>query len=227
MKSNVILKLAQKSKSYIKIILVAGFISIQLLAGCKNSTKEQGEEQKLLAQTKTLTDKEILNIAKKRYGESIVNILSGKFMPDDSLNYKVLCQEVEEDTIWAIKFIFIKAERDSIREVWKTQNLEGSFNEAEVKIIRYDDLNYDLVFYDSKNYYAGNDLGEVFLYSVDLFAKKTNSAHAFYDQSSPPSVYFSPEISSEYIKKYYLDILRKRFGGIKISAKDYKFEGFF
>jgi|YNPMSStandDraft_2_1061718.scaffolds.fasta_scaffold00039_41 hypothetical protein len=217
-----LLKSVRLLKSFFNFLFL---FTILFFSACDNSNKQKSLESNLQLK-KQLSEKDIIDLIQKKYGENAIKIMNGEFLPSDS-SHRAVCYEVSEDTIWAIKFIFIKVDKDSIYEIWQTQNLEGSFNEAEVKLYRPENLNYDLVFYDSKNYYAGNDLGEVFLYAIDLNQKKTNYAHAFYDQTTPPSVYFSPEIDNEIIQKFYFNLLRKRFETLRLAKKDYKFEEFF
>jgi hypothetical protein len=79
--------------------------------------------------------------------------------------------------------------------------------------------NYDMVYYNSLDYYLGSGGGEVFSYLVDFKNRQTYYAHLFTEQGRNISLFLSENATPD-IKNFFLNLFKKDYRNLKIVNKD-------
>jgi len=127
--------------------------------------------------------------------------------------------EVENKNEWGIRFFLLKVNKEKLSEVNQTELLNGSFNESLTKKIKFPSLNYELVYYNSQDYFLGSGGGEVFSYIVDFNEQKTFYAHLFSERNSV-SLFLSDNIDNPEIKNFFIANFKRDYPNLKIVTKD-------
>jgi hypothetical protein len=160
-----------------------------------------------------------LDEVKKILGEDVEIILSGNFDNDTTIQ-KVAGVEVSDQDVWGIKFVHFKVERDSLIKVYETSLLDGSFSESKVEKYTVDGIDYELIYYNSLDYFLGSGGGEVFSYMVDLKNKETYYAHLVSEPGRGTSLFLSENITNPEIKNFFLRNFRNDYPSLKLVSED-------
>ncbi|NWF51179.1 MAG: hypothetical protein HXY49_11630 [Ignavibacteriaceae bacterium] len=128
--------------------------------------------------------------------------------------------EISDKNQWGIKFYHLKVEDESLKKVYETELLQGSFKECLADKIKFPNFNYELVYYNSQNYFMGSGGGEVFVYIIDLNIKQVYYAHLVIEPDKPVSLFISPNLKSSEIKNFILAIFKKDYPSFVLSEKD-------
>jgi len=144
----------------------------------------------------------------------------------DSINGVVAGSEFVKDS-FGIKFTYFKQDANSVKQNFQTKLLDGAFENGAVKKINFEEINYDLVYYNSKDYFMGSGGGEIYAYVIDFGKQQVYSAHFFIVPERPISLYLSPNIESKAIKDFLISQFRKDYPELKIVKKDQKLEEVF
>jgi hypothetical protein len=165
-------------------------------------------------------DKAILaNYAQKVLGEKIVVFDYGIYEADSSKGL-VVGKDFNTPEEWGIKFYYFKFVNHEPKQIYATDLLKGSFNESLVRKIKMINYNYEMIYYDSQDYFMGSGGGEVFIYIIDLNARISYYAHFFTTPEKPVSLFLSGNVTKPEIKEFLIKHFQKDYPGLLVVNKD-------
>jgi hypothetical protein len=178
------------------------------------------EREKKIPQNKTdLNSPEaVLNEAKKILGNDTQLAIAGNFDEDTTKEFAA-GTEINKPDRWGIRFHLLKQENDSLTDVYSTDLLEGSFTDGLVRKERLTNGRYDLVYYNSLDYYLGSGGGEVFAYLIDFKSRQTYYSHLFIEKGRRISLFLSDNVTPE-VKNFFLSVFKKDYPDLRIVDKD-------
>lgn len=201
--------MSSDKKLYIFLII----ISACLVFSC-NEKPPKPPEQKIEINTPEAALKE----ARKLLGAETQIAVPGNFNEDTTKEFAA-GTEINKPDKWGIQFHLLKQENNKFTDIYNTGLLEGSFTGAKVTTKKLESINYDLVYYNSQDYFLGSGGGEVFSYLIDFKNEQTYYAHLFMQRGRNVSLYLSDNVTSE-IKNFFLSIFNKDYPNLKIVNKD-------
>lgn len=201
------------------------FTLIFTIASCGD--ENEGKKIKVLSpdSAATFDRARILEFAKHKLGEIKFSEV-GNFQPDSVLGL-IAGKEIINDTTFGIKFYFVRRENREFRVLYESPMLDGSFNEAMTRKIKLGDNDYDLLYYNSQDYFMGSGGGEIFSYIIDMNLKEVYYAHFFTVPDKPTSLYLSPNIKSESVKEFFIRNFQKDYPDLRVVGRDYRLENIF
>jgi hypothetical protein len=170
-----------------------------------------------------LNDSEIiLAAAKKIFGKNVQNIITGNYT-DTSKQFVVLTETITPE-IWGISFNLMVRTSTGFDSVFQSALLPGSFKDSEVRNIKLPEIKYDLVYYNSRNYFMGSGGGEIFSYIIDFNLKQTYYAHLIAEGDRPVSLFISHNTNVQKIKDTFINAFTKDYPALTIINEDIKLE---
>lgn len=170
-----------------------------------------------------LNDSEIiLAAAKKIYGKNVQNIVTGNYT-DSSKQFVVLTETITPE-VWGISFNLMVRTSAGFDSVFQSGLLPGSFKDSEVRNIKLPEINYDLFYYHSRDYFMGSGGGEVFSYIIDFTLKQTYYAHLIVEGDRPVSLFISHNTNVQKIKDTFINTFTKDYPALTIIAEDIELE---
>ncbi len=164
------------------------------------------------------TPEAMLAEAKKILGNDVQVAVAGNFDEDTTKEFAA-GTEINKPDKWGIQFHLMKDKGNKVEEVYSTDLLEGSFTDAMVRKEKPDSMSYDLIYYNSLDYYLGSGGGEIFAYLIDLNKKQTYYSHLFTEKGRTISLFVSPN-STAGIKNYFVKIFKRDYPNLRIVDKD-------
>ncbi|MHB8578484.1 MAG: hypothetical protein ACYDA4_01320 [Ignavibacteriaceae bacterium] len=161
----------------------------------------------------------VLLQAKNILGDNVKYAYKG-FFDNDSATEISAGTEIEKQKTFGIRFSLLKQVNNQFISVFQTPLLNGSFRECLVKKIKFPMFNYELVYYNSQDFYLGSGGGEVFSYIVNFKEQKIYYAHFISVPGRPVSLYLSPNIDIPEIKNFFIGNFKRDFSTFKIIDKD-------
>lgn len=194
---------------YSIIVLIFSLI----LVSC-GENKEDGPGNKILLNT----PETVLGEAKKVLGNDVQITIPGNFNTDTTKEFAA-GTEINKPDEWGIRFYLLKQKDEGLIEADSTALLEGSFTDALVKKEKLASRDYDMLYYNSLDYYLGSGGGEVFAYLIDFGEGQTYYAHLFTEKGSRISLFMSDNTIPE-AKNYFLRAFKKDYPNLRIVEKD-------
>lgn len=199
--------------SFNKRFAGAIIISLVFIVSCNE------KEQKIPPHKLDMNSTEaLIKEAKKVLGNDVQIALSGHF-DEDKTKEVAAGTEINKPDKWGIEFHLLKVEDDTLAPSFSTGLLEGSFTDAAVKVERSLIPGYDLIYYNSLDYYLGSGGGEVFAYLIDFNKKQTYYAHLIIEKGRKISLFLSTNVTPA-VKNYFLSIFKKDYPNLTIIEKD-------
>lgn len=195
-------------KYYVLILILC--ISI---AGCFKKETDENPQSNVFDNPEYLTSK-----LKEVTGEDVKFYLRGSFASDSTADIAA-GTEIMNKKEWGIKFYLFKINKDSLKKVFVTNLLEGSFKESKVEKLSFPDSNHQVLYYNSMNYFMGNTGGEVLVYIIDLQAEKIYYAHLVSEPDGKVNLYISDDGNPK-ISKYLRDLFKKDYPSLRLTSKD-------
>ncbi len=192
-----------------KILFV--FLLLMALSGCKKSYEPPPHQ---LFENPQL----VLKTAKDLIGENISFTSAGHF-ESDSVKSIVAGVEINEQNNWGIKFHLISWDNGEFKVKYSTALLEGSFIQCLVDKIKFSDIDNELIYYNSKNYFLGNAGGDIFSHIIDLKKLKTYSAHLSVVSSGRVALDLSENIENAMIKNFFVSYFRKDYPSLRLIER--------
>jgi hypothetical protein len=131
--------------------------------------------------------------------------------------------EIENKNEWGIQFYLLKLSKNKLKIDYKTKLLNGSFKESLTKKIKFPSVDYELVYYNSQDYFLGSGGGEVYSYIVDFNNQKAFYAHLF-SEGKKVSLYLSDNIENEEIKNFFIANFKRDYPNLAMASKDTKID---
>lgn len=164
----------------------------------------------------------LLNEVKEVLGEDTEFALMGVF--DDSKKEKIAAGvEINTKEEWGIRFFLLNEKDNKPEIIFSTGILDGSFENSSVEKLKLSSHNYEMLYYNSLDYFMGSGGGEVFSYIVDLNKKEVYYAHLIIE-GKQISLYLSDNIESDDVKNFFTDIFRKDYPAFAIVEEDIRLD---
>lgn len=161
----------------------------------------------------------VLQQAKDVLGNNVKYAYKGKF--DDDSNIEIAAGlEVQNSKVWGIKFVLLKMENGSLVKAYESPLFNGSFKECLFQKIKFPMFDYELVYYNSQDYYLGSGGGEIFSYIVNYKEGKTYYAHLISGPNRPISVFLSKNMEVREIKIFFVSNFKRDFPSFTVVDKD-------
>ena len=183
------------------------------ISACNEKSKEIPENKLDLNSPEA-----VLKEAKKTLGNETQIAVPGNF-DNDSTKEFAAGTEINKPDKWGIQFHLLKEKDDSLQDTYSTYLLEGSFTDALVRKEKPDSESYDLIYYNSLDYYLGSGGGEVFSYLIDFSKKQTYYAHLFTGKGRKISLFLSGNVTPA-IKNYFIGVFKKDYPDLELVDKD-------
>jgi hypothetical protein len=190
------------------------FLAVILFAACgeKKETpeKDHGNPAVLLSEVKDFL------------GEEVKIVYTGVF-DDDKIEKIAVGSEINTKEVWGIKFFLLVKDDDKPEIIFETDILDGSFKSSSVEKLKLPSLSYEMIYYNSLDYFMGSGGGEVFSYIVDLKRKEVYYAHLIIE-GKQISLFLSENIENDEVKDFFLNIFRKDYPVFSIVDKDIRLD---
>ena len=197
-----------------KIIKVLLFFS--LLLGFISCSDKKEKIPILDFENKT----QVLDIVKKHYNKE-TQIAFGGLFDETGKQFIVSGLEINNSDEWGIKFVFLEKSGTQFVSKYETGLLDGSFKESFVDKIKFSSIDYDLVYYNSQDYFMGSGGGEVISYIVDFENKQVYYAHLVVESGeSATSLFISENTVNKELINFFTLTFKKDYPGLKIVKDD-------
>ena len=193
------------------IILLLITLWFFITAGCKKSYEPPPHN---LFENEQL----VLKTAKDLVGENVSFTTAGYF-ESDSVKSIVAGVEISESNSWGIKFYLISWVDGEFQIKYTTGLLNGSFVQCLVNKIKFSDFNTELIYYNSKNYFLGNAIGDVYSHVIDLKKLKVYSAHLSVISEGRVSLDLSQNIDNPMIKNFFISYFRRDYPNLRLVER--------
>lgn len=203
----------------IRVVLFLILIMVILIIPSCGEKKEDFKKQITSIKDTLQLDLE----TKKMFGKDLKTLLIGNFDKDTALE-AIAGLEFTENNNWGIKFVLLEIENNQLSIKYQTNLLEGSFKESLVKKITLPHHNYEMVYYDSEDYFWGSGGGEVFSYIIDFNDQSTYYAHLFSEGRKHVELYLSENIRDKDLRNYFVTNFMKDYPDLRIAAEDVSLE---
>ena len=107
---------------------------------------------------------------------------------------------------------------------YETSLLDGSFKESLVRKIKFPKFKYELIYYNSQDYFWGSGGGEVFAYIINYAKKETFYAHLFSESRKQVELFLSKNITEPDLKKFFISSFKKDYPELKFTSDDVSLE---
>ncbi len=141
----------------------------------------------------------------------------------DSVTEIAAGTEIENKSEWGIQFYLLKLEKDKLEKVFQTNLLKGSFKESLTKKIEFPSFNYELLYYNSQDYFLGSGGGEIFSYLIDFKNQNTFYAHLFLEKEKV-SLFLSSNIDNPEIRDFFIANFKRDYPNLQIVMKDFNLD---
>jgi hypothetical protein len=160
--------------------------------------------------------------AKKYLGNDVAFAYKGSFDGDNKI--EIAAGKGEENKNFSgIKFYLLKqGEQDTFAVSFESDLLNGSFRQSLTKKIKFPQYNYELLYYNSQDYYLGSGGGEIYSYIVDFSLREVYSAHLVIEKGGT-DLYLSKNIHDPELKNFYISYFKKDYPNLKLLSKDISF----
>lgn len=193
------------------IILLLITLWFFITAGCKKSYEPPPHN---LFENEQL----VLKTAKDLVGENVSFTTAGYF-ESDSVKSIVAGVEISESNSWGIKFYLISWVDGEFQIKYTTGLLNGSFVQCLVNKIKFSDFDTELIYYNSKNYFLGNAIGDVYSHVIDLKKLKVYSAHLSVISEGRVSLDLSQNIDNPMIKNFFISYFRRDYPNLRLVER--------
>ncbi len=188
--------------SFNKTYYLAVLIFSLSLFSCNEKEKETPENKIDLNSPEVL-----LKETQKVLGKDVQITITGNFNQDTTKKFAA-GTEINKPDEWGIRFYLLKQVDGGLKAVDSTGPLEGSFTDALVRKEKLPSRDFDVIYYNSLDYYLGSGGGEVFSYLVDFSEGQTYYAHLFTEKGSRISLFISGNATPE-ITNYFIGVFKK------------------
>jgi hypothetical protein len=162
---------------------------------------------------------QLLEIVKKHYNKDVQFAFGGAF-DESGKNEIAVGREIENYDDWGIKFILLEKSGDDFDTKYESDLLDGSFKESFIDKIKFASFDYELLYYNSQNYFIGSGGGEIFAYIVDYENKQIYYAHLVVESAKPASLYISDNSENREIRNFFTLNFKRDYPDLKLVDDD-------
>ncbi len=185
-----------------------------LIFSCSKEKKEQAKQMLDFNNPKVVMEE-----TKKLLGDNVKFAHKGKFKGELPVEIAAGI-EISDKNNWGIKFYLLNGVENKLVSVYETKLLEGSFSECLVNQFKFPGFDYELVYYNSQDYFLGSGGGEIFSYIIDFKKQNTYYAHLFSGPRKPVSLFLSENINNQRIKDFFISNFRRDFPSLTVVPDD-------
>jgi hypothetical protein len=165
-----------------------------------------------------------LRRAKEVLGEDVKFAYAGYFSRDSILSVAAGV-EVADDNTWGIKFYLLETDNGDLNKAFESDLYDGSFNEALIQKIKFPDFDYELIYYNSQDYFMGSGGGEVFSYILDFDQERVYYAHLITETDREISLYISDNTEKiPVIKNFFIGNFKRDYPSFTLLSEDKKLD---
>ena len=161
----------------------------------------------------------VLQQAKNVLGNDVKFAYKGKFDQDTTIEI-ASGTETQSPKQWGIKFVLLKRDDNQLKVAYQTPLLNGSFKQCLVQKIKFPVFDYELIYYNSQDYFLGSGGGEVYSYLINYNEGKTYFAHLVTQSGGNVSLYLSENIDFPEVKNFFVSIFKRDYPSVQIVSKD-------
>lgn len=163
-----------------------------------------------------------LNEANKVLGNNVKFAYKGSFDNQNTIEIAAGKNISRGDTT-GIEFFLIKQNNDgSFSETFDSGLLSGSFQESLTKKIKFPGFNYELIYYNSQDYYLGSGGGEIISYVIDFSQREVYLAHLVIDKKGT-DLFLSKNMNNPELRNFYISYFKKDYPDLRLSSNDVSF----
>lgn len=189
------------------------------LFGCGKTEQKKAEEEPV----KNFNDPFVmLQESKKMMGNDTKMAYSGMF-EDTTKDEIVAGIEIDTKDELGIKFALLKIIGNKLVKGFETSLLDGSITDGYVSKIKLPPNNYELLYYNSEDYYVGSGGGEVFSYIIDFKLGKVYYAHLIIEPKET-SLFLSHNIDNPEVKNFFIKNFKRDYSKFTLVSKDFILE---
>ncbi len=163
--------------------------------------------------------KAVQQLAKSVVDNDVKFAYKGKFDKDSVIEIAA-GTEIKSPKEWGIKFFLLKRTGDQLDIVFQSALLNGSFKDCLVQKIKFPFFDYELIYYNSQNFFLGSGGGEVYSYLVNYNEGKTYYAHLIMETDKPISLYLSDDIDISEVKNFFISNFKRDYPSLHLVSKD-------
>jgi hypothetical protein len=192
--------------------------SLAFLISCGDS-----DEKKVKAPLKDYNDPSVqLREAKSFLGNNAKITFLGNF-DKDKKEELVAGLEINNKDEWGIKFTAIDITKEKPEKLFETNLLEGSIEESRIEKLNLSGKDYDLLYYNSRDFFMGSGGGEVFSYIIDFNEKQTYYAHLIADNKKV-ALFLSDNIEDDKVRQFFMNTFKNDFPSYVLIEQDIEYE---
>jgi hypothetical protein len=161
----------------------------------------------------------VRNVANKLLEDNIKFSKAGYFSSDSTRSI-IAGTESSEMNKFGISFSLIDLEDDELKVVYTTSTLDGSFDNCIVDKMKFSSDKYEMIYYNSKDYYLGSGGGDVYLYIINFINREVYYAHLMVERSAGASLYISDNIEDPTMRQFFISYFKKDYHALRIVSSD-------
>ena len=166
---------------------------------------------------------QLIELSKKVIGNDVVSAFGGFF--DESPRKKIaVIVETDENIDWGIKFVLLEEVEGELEKKYESRILAGSHKESFLDKIKFPSFDYELLYYNSQNYFMGTGGGESFSYIIDFGKKEVYYSHLIAEPRRATSLFISKNVDKKEIKNFFIQIFKKDYPSLKLIDEDITLE---
>jgi hypothetical protein len=152
-----------------------------------------------------------------------IKVAYAGFFDSNQVQEFVAGTEINTKDTWGIKFFMLTRDNGEFRMIFETDVLEGSFENSSTEKLNLPSYNYEMIYYNSLDYFMGSGGGEVFSYIIDLNRKEVYYAHLV-TEGKQISLFLSSNTEDDEVKSFFLNIFRKDYPSFSLVDKDIRLD---
>lgn len=215
----VLMKFYQLLKKGLKLLSNKFFINAPLIFAVLFSFISCSDKEDKIPVIDYQNKTQLLEIVKKHYNKDVQFAFGGAF--DESGRSGIAVgREIENNDEWGIKFILLEKSGEDFETKYESDLLDGSFKESFINKIKFASFDYELLYYNSQNYFIGSGGGEIFAYIVDYENKQIYYAHLVVESSKPASLFISDNAENREIHNFFVLNFKRDYPDFRLIDDD-------
>lgn len=182
-----------------------------------------GKKEKSIPKFNFEDKNQVLEIVKNHFDKDISMVFIGNFDNSNQLSV-VACAEKMDSINWGIKFYHLSQNNNHIECKYETDILIGSLKESMIDKIKIADKPFELIYYNSLNFFMGTGGGEIYSYIIDLNEKQLYYAHFVNDIEYPASLFISDNTKDLKLRNFIISDFKRDYPNLKIVDKEIKLD---
>jgi len=201
-------------------LLILIFTTLFFFSGCGKKSEQVNKESEI----KKFESKEYL-LQKERevLGDDVGFTVKGNFNNKGKLEV-VAAKDINNSTASGIQYFLMGVTGADLSITDSTKILEGSLSHSLINKIKFPFFDYELIYYNSKDYYIGSRGGEQFSYIINFKDNEIYYSHIISIPKRKETIFLSKNITRDEIKNFFISIAMKDFPNIVVSSTDIKLD---